>query len=125
MIKFGKLNFKQNGVLASGIIGVTGYSMAKIASLGAGGITCKSISKNVRKGHPNPVVQVFKHGVINAVGLSSTGVENSNQELKILRENSDSVIIASVFGGSKEEFAETVELLDKKYRRYRVKYFVP
>lgn len=114
MIKFGKLTFKRNGVLASGIIGVTGWSMAKVASSGAGGITCKSISKNVRKGHPNPVIQVFEHGVVNAVGLSSTGVENTNKELEILKTNSDCVVIASVFGGTKEEFAQTVDLLDIK-----------
>ncbi|OHD06068.1 MAG: dihydroorotate dehydrogenase, partial [Spirochaetes bacterium GWB1_27_13] len=112
-IKFGKIEFPQNGVLASGIIGVTGWSMAKVAKSGAGGITCKSISKNIRKGHPNPIIQVFEQGIINAVGLSSTGAENSNKELKILRQNSNSIIIASVFGGTKEEFGETVLLLDK------------
>jgi dihydroorotate dehydrogenase (NAD+) catalytic subunit len=114
MIKFTKVNFKNNGVLASGIMGLTGWSMVRTAKSGAGGIICKSISKNIRKGHPSPFIQVFEHGLINAVGLSSTGAENSNKELKILRENSDAVIIASVFGGTKEEFAETIELLDKE-----------
>jgi len=112
-IKFSSLEFKRNGVLASGILGVTGWSMAKVAESGAGGITCKSISKNIRKGHPNPVVQVYEQGLINAVGLSSTGVENTNVELNILKKNSDAIVIASVFGGTKEEFADTIELLDK------------
>ncbi len=111
-IKFGSLTFKRNGVLASGILGVTGHSMASVANKGAGGITCKSISKNKRKGHPTPVVQVFENGLINAVGLSSTGVDNTNLELEIVRKKSDSVIIASVFGGTKEEFRETIELLE-------------
>jgi dihydroorotate dehydrogenase (NAD+) catalytic subunit len=114
-IKFGNIFFEQNGVLASGILGVTGWSMVRIARSGAGGIVCKSISKNARKGHPNPVIQVFDHGVINGVGLSSTGVKNSNDELKVLKENCGSRVIASVFGGTKEEFAETVELLDKNF----------
>jgi len=112
-INFGKLVFKKNGVLASGILGVTGWSMVKVSKSGAGGITCKSISKNIRKGHPNPVLQVYEHGLLNAVGLSSTGVENTNKELKILKDNAESIIIASVFGGTKEEFSETIELLDK------------
>lgn len=111
-INFGKLKFQRNGVLASGILGVTGWSMVKVASSGAGGITTKSISKNIRTGHKTPVMQAFNAGMINAVGLSSTGVENSNKEIKILRNNSDAVIIASIFGSSGFEFKETVEMLD-------------
>lgn len=111
-IKFGNISFKRNGVLASGILGTTGWSMVKVAKAGAGGVTCKSISKSHRKGHPTPVVQVFEQGAINAVGLSSSGVTNSNRELKVVKDNCDAMVIASVFGGTKEEFAETVELLD-------------
>lgn len=113
-IKFGKLTFPRNGVLASGIMGVTGWSMSRVAKCGAGGVTSKSISKNIRKGHKTPVVQVFNAGMINAIGLSSTGVDNSNNELKIAKENSDAVIIASVFGGATDEFKETIELLEEK-----------
>jgi len=113
-IIFGKLKFKRNGVLASGIMGLTGWSMVKVARCGAGGITTKSISKNIREGHKTPVIQVYKAGLINAVGLSSTGVENSNKELKIIKNNSDAVIIASIFGGTPKEFAETAELLDNE-----------
>lgn len=112
ILEFAGIPFKRNGVLASGILGVTGTSMAQVARGGAGGITCKSISKNKRKGHPTPVVQVYKHGLINAVGLSSTGVVHSNAELHTLRTQSDAVIIASVFGGTAKEFRETVEELD-------------
>lgn len=112
MIKFGKINFKKNGVLASGILGVTGWSMVKVAKSGAGAVTSKSISKNIRKGHPTPVMQLFEAGMLNAVGLSSTGVDNSNEELKIVKDNSDSVVIASVFGGKIDEFCETISLLN-------------
>src|SRR4030042_3058842 len=113
-IKFGKLKFKRNGVLASGIMGLTGWSMVKVAKCGAGGITTKSISKNIREGHKTPIIQVYKAGLINAVGLSSTGVVNSNKELKIIKNNSDAVIIASIFGGTPKEFSETAELLDNE-----------
>ncbi|MCG8573169.1 MAG: dihydroorotate dehydrogenase [Spirochaetes bacterium] len=111
-ISFGKLKFKRNGILASGILGTTGWSMAKVASAGAGGITCKSISLNFRHGHPTPVVQAYEHGILNAVGLSSSGIDHSNHELTIVRKNSDAIIIASVFGGTPKEFAQTVEKLD-------------
>ncbi len=113
-INFCNVNFPRNGVLASGILGVTGCSMVNVAENGAGGITCKSISKNERNGHPTPVAQVYEHGLLNAVGLSSTGIENSNKELKYLRENSDAVVIASVFGATPEEFRDTAVMLDEK-----------
>lgn len=112
-IRFGNTIFPRNGVLASGILGVTGYSMLKVAEDGAGGVTCKSISKIERKGHPTPVVQVFQSGVINAVGLSSTGVERTMTELRILKDNSDAVVIASIFAGTIEEFGETASLIDE------------
>ncbi len=114
-LSFGKLMFPRNGVLASGILGVTGWSMVKVSNCGAGGITTKSILKNIRKGHSTPVLQMFKAGCINAVGLPSLGVNESNKELKIVKKNSDAVIIASVAGGTPMEFKETVELLDKEY----------
>ncbi len=112
-ILFGSIKFPRNGVLASGILGVTGWSMIKVARSGAGGITTKSILKNIRKGHPTPVVQLYKAGIINAVGLPSLSVEESNNEIKILKENSDAVIIASIAGGTPMEFKEAVESLDK------------
>lgn len=114
-IPFHKLNFKKNGVLASGILGVTGWSMVEVAKNGAGGITTKSISKKERKGHRTPVIQPYNAGVLNAVGLSSTGVDNTNNELKIVRGNSDSIIIASVFGETAEDFAETIKMLNDDY----------
>ena len=63
-INFGKIKFPRNGVLASGILGDTGWSMAKVAESGAGGVTSKSISKEERKGHSTPVIQLFKAGMI-------------------------------------------------------------
>ncbi len=114
-IKFGKLLFKRNGILASGILGITGHSMLRVTQSGAGGVVSKSISKEKRKGHPLPVVQVFEHGVINAVGLSSLGIEDSLKELKLVKSNSDAVVIASIFAGSIEEFAETASLITEEY----------
>ena len=111
-ISFSGVTFKNNGVLASGILGVKASSMARVASYGAGGVTTKSISKNIRAGHNTPVVQIFEQGIINAVGLSSLGIEKSNDELKYLRSITTAIIIASVFGGTAEEFRETVEELD-------------
>ncbi len=113
-IKFGAIEFPRNGVLASGILGVTGSSMIKVADSGAGGITCKSISKLRRKGHPTPVIQAYEQGLVNAVGLSSIGVEDTMAELVQVRQKSDAIIIASIFSGNIDEFGETASLIDDK-----------
>lgn len=114
-IKFCSISFPRNGILSSGILGVTGWSMVKVAKSGAGGVTSKSILKNKRKGHITPIIQAYEHGVINSVGLSSTGVSNSNNELKIVKNNSDAVIIASISGSTINEFVEIIENLNIKY----------
>lgn len=111
-IQFGSITFPRNGVLASGILGVTGSSMSRVAKCGAGGITCKSISKERRKGHPTPVIQAYQHGLVNAVGLSSIGVEDTMAELHQVRQNTDAVIIASIFSGNIDEFGETAAAVD-------------
>ena len=111
-IQFGSITFPRNGVLASGILGVTGSSMSRVAKCGAGGITCKSISKERRKGHPTPVIQAYQHGLVNAVGLSSIGVEDTMEELRHVRQNTDAVIIASIFSGNIDEFGETAAAVD-------------
>ncbi len=102
-------NFANPLVLASGILGVTAASMAKVIRDGAGGVTVKSLSKNPRTGHPNPTMIGQKTFFLNAVGLSNPGVEEGIGELKKFKEMSDAPLIGSIFAGTPEEFAEVAE----------------
>ncbi len=98
-------------VLASGILGVSASSMAYAVDRGAGAVTTKSVAWDPRKGHANPVVAPFEHGLLNAVGLSGPGASFMAREIAAFRARCDAPIIASVFGASPEEFARvTVEL---------------
>lgn len=96
-------------VLASGIVGVTGASLANAIKNGCGGVTVKSISKEPRTGHPNPTMAGFEHFFINAVGLSNPGIEKGIEELKKFKQLSDAPLIGSIFAGTPEEFGEIAE----------------
>lgn len=102
-------------VLASGIWGSGAGTLVRAGRAGAGAVTSKSCSVLPRKGHPNPTVLSWGHGLINAVGLSNPGAEAERDELMRAREElraSGAALIVSVFGDSPEAFAETVRILE-------------
>ena len=87
-------------ILASGIMGVTPMSLQRICEEGAGAVTTKSIGPKPRTGHPNPTVLEWEHGLINAVGLSNSGVDNMLEEVKEAISLCKSPVIASFFAGT-------------------------
>lgn len=107
--KFLGKKFENPLVLASGILGVTAASMARVIEHGAGGVTVKSISKNPRTGHPNPTMIGTPTYMLNAVGLSNPGIDEALGELHAFKKMSDAPLIGSIFAGTPEEFAEVAE----------------
>ncbi len=91
-------------ILASGIVGISGSALVFAAKNGAGAVVSKSIGPREREGHNNPILVEFDGGFLNAVGLPNSGVENTVDEIKFAIKNSPSPVIASIFGGTKEEF---------------------
>ena len=73
-------------VLASGILGLSGDVLARVARAGAGAVVIKSCSLKPRVGHDNPVVVDYGAGTINAVGLANPGVEAMVEEIRRARE---------------------------------------
>lgn len=109
-IHFLEKTFPNPLVLASGILGVTGASMARVIRNGAGGVTMKSVTSDVVEGNPNPVMLGEKTYFLNAVGLPGPGIEVAMEELKRFRElSSDGMLIGSIFGRTVEEFGEVTE----------------
>ena len=100
-------------ILASGILGVTASSLVNVANNGAGAVTTKSISLEERKGHSNPVIVTFEGGMINAVGLSSPGIENGIEEVKEFKRRSKTPIIASIFASKVSEFGEAAKRISE------------
>lgn len=98
-------------VLASGIMGVTASSLVRVANGGAGAVTFKSCSLEARVGHPAPCVLPFDHGLLNAVGLSNPGAQETANEVRRYKQRCATPVIASVFGASIEEFAAVTRVI--------------
>ncbi len=104
-IKISSLKLKNPTMLASGIIGVSGSLLKKVASEGnVGAVVTKSLTYKPRNGFPNPVIIGVKSGFINAIGLANQGYkEFLKEELPIAKE-SNIPIIVSLAGENLYEF---------------------
>ena len=76
-----------------------------------GVITTKSVGPTPRTGNREPVYSQYAPGCfVNAVGLTNPGAEASAQAMKQLRIPEDRFLLVSIFGGSIEEFVNTIFL---------------
>ncbi|MEM4347805.1 MAG: dihydroorotate dehydrogenase [Candidatus Altiarchaeota archaeon] len=111
--KISGIKLENPTILASGILGTSAASLIRVARSGAGAVTTKSISMNKRAGHKGPVIVEIQDGLLNAVGLSSAGVQESCEEIKKFISATKTPIIASFFSRSVEEFAELAEKISE------------
>jgi len=103
-------------ILASGVLGLSGQVLARIARAGAGAVVTKSCSLKPRVGHPTPIVVDYGAGVINAVGLANPGVEAMVEEIRIARELLRPLgipIFASIFANSIYDFGTTARYISE------------
>ncbi|MCI4357776.1 MAG: dihydroorotate dehydrogenase [Thermoplasmata archaeon] len=93
-------------LLASGIWGESGESLAGAWEAGAGGVITKSIGRSARLGYPNPTVESLgRWGFLNAMGLPNPGIEEYPKEIAAAQARG-ATVIGSVFGGDADEYAE-------------------
>lgn len=102
------MKLKNPTILASGILGVTKSSIKNVIENGAGAATIKSISREPRKGHNNPICITYEAGMMNAVGYANVGLDNAKSEFSNLKELG-APVIASIVGNDAEEFAYMAE----------------
>ena len=96
-------------LLASGVWGESGDSLAGAWKAGAGGVITKSIGSVPRPGYPNPTIETYERwGLLNAMGLPNPGIDEYPREVETAQK-AGATIIGSVFGGSAEEFARLAE----------------
>jgi dihydroorotate dehydrogenase (NAD+) catalytic subunit len=96
-------------VLASGIWGESGVSLAGAWNAGAGAVVTKSIGSVPRPGYPNPTIETYERwGMLNAMGLPNPGIEQYPMEIATALE-AGATVIGSVFGADAEEFANLAE----------------
>jgi len=98
-------------LLASGIWGESGDSLAGAWAAGAGAVITKSIGAVPRPGYPNPTIETYERwGLLNAMGLPNPGIGEYPREIDLARK-AGATIIGSVFAGDAEEFARLAELM--------------
>ena len=103
------VKLKNRSVLASGVLGVSAASLARVYREGAGMVTSKSVGPRKRKGHNSPVIFDWGAGLINAVGLSNPGIDDFVAQYG--RVATDFPVIISIYGEHEEEFPIIAEKL--------------
>jgi dihydroorotate dehydrogenase (NAD+) catalytic subunit len=108
-VRLAKVELRNPFLLASGIWGESGDSLAGAWRAGAGGVITKSIGHAPRTGYPNPTVEVYERwGLLNAMGLPNPGIEEYPKEIEVAV-RAGATVIGSVFAGDAEEFARLAE----------------
>ena len=112
-VRLAGLTLRNPLLLASGVWGESGQSLAKAWHAGAGGVITKSIGSLPRPGFPNPTIETYEHwGMLNAMGLPNPGIEEYPAEIATALQ-SGATVIGSIFGGSPEEFAGLAERMGR------------
>ncbi len=107
------VTFKNPVIAASGTFGY-GIEFEDIVSLHKlGGFVVKGLSREPMPGNPPPRLFETSAGMLNAIGLQNVGARAFVQEkLPLLNKKKDIVVIANVFGYTREDYKEVISILN-------------
>ena len=100
-VRVGGVTIENHLLLAAGVLGTTGASLLRMLTLGAGGVVTKSIGPVPKDGHAGPCLVLLEDGILNAMGLPNPSKDFVDE----LAPLANKPVIASIFGGTPEEFA--------------------
>jgi dihydroorotate dehydrogenase (NAD+) catalytic subunit len=108
------IEFKNPIIAASGTFGY-GVEFEDVVHLDKlGGFVVKGLSKVPMAGNPPPRLYETTAGMLNAVGLQNIGARAFiDEKLPRLRQLKQVVVIANVFGYSREDYEYTIEILNE------------
>ena len=108
------IEFKNPVIAASGTFGY-GVEFEDVVHLDRlGGLVVKGLSREPMIGNPPPRLYETAAGMLNAIGLQNIGARVFIEEkLPKLRQIKDTVVIANVFGYTREDYEHTVEILNE------------
>ncbi len=108
------IEFKNPVIAASGTFGY-GLEFEDVVELDKlGGFVVKGLSKEPMTGNPPPRLFETSAGMLNAIGLQNIGAQAFIEEkLPKLREKKDIVVIANVFGYTREDYEKTIQILNE------------
>ena len=102
-VELAGLRLENPFILASGIWGETGATLARALRAGAAAVVTKSIGLEPRPGYPGPTVVELPTGLLNAMGLPNPGIEAYKDELETALK-ARKPVIGSIFGSNSKEF---------------------
>jgi dihydroorotate dehydrogenase (NAD+) catalytic subunit len=107
------ISLKNPVIAASGTFGY-GVEFEDVVHLSKlGGLVVKGLSKEPMIGNPPPRLWETAAGMLNAIGLQNVGAQAFLEEkLPRLREIKNIVVIANVFGYTREDYERTIEILN-------------
>jgi dihydroorotate dehydrogenase (NAD+) catalytic subunit len=113
-VRFAGLELKNPVVAASGTFGY-GIEFEDVVELSKlGGFVVKGLSKDPMTGNPPPRLFETPAGMLNAIGLQNIGAKAFIEEkLPRLRELKNVIVIANVFGYTREDYERTIHILNE------------
>jgi dihydroorotate dehydrogenase (NAD+) catalytic subunit len=112
-VSFAGIQLKNPIIAASGTFGY-GVEFEDIVHLDKlGGFVVKGLSREPMIGNPPPRLWETAAGMLNAIGLQNIGAAAFLEEkLPKLRQIKNTVVLANVFGYTREDFERTIEILN-------------
>jgi dihydroorotate dehydrogenase (NAD+) catalytic subunit len=113
-VSFAGIELRNPIIAASGTFGY-GIEFEDIVHLDRlGGIVVKGLSKEPMTGNPPPRLYETAAGMLNAIGLQNIGAPAFLKEkLPALREKKNVVVFANVFGYTRGDYEQTIEILNQ------------
>jgi dihydroorotate dehydrogenase (NAD+) catalytic subunit len=113
-VKVAGIELKNPVIAASGTFGY-GVEFEDVVHLDRlGGIVVKGLSKEPMAGNPPPRLYETAAGMLNAIGLQNIGARAFVEEkLPALREKKGLVILANVFGYTRADYEQTLDILNE------------
>ena len=113
-VNFAGIELKNPIIAASGTFGY-GLEFEDVMHLNRlGGFVVKGLSREPIIGNPPPRLYETAAGMLNAIGLQNIGARAFiDEKLPKLRDIKDIVVIANVFGYTREEYEHTIEILNE------------
>src|SRR5580700_3908107 len=113
-VSFAGIELKNPVIAASGTFGY-GIEFEDVVHLDKlGGFVVKGLSKEPMAGNPPPRLYETAAGMLNAIGLQNIGARAFvDEKLPKLRELKNIVVVANVFGYTREDYERTIEILNE------------
>ena len=113
-VSFAGIQLKNPVIAASGTFGY-GIEFEDVVHLNRlGGFVVKGLSKEPMAGNPPPRLYETAAGMLNAIGLQNIGARAFvDEKLPKLRELKDIVVLANVFGYTREDYERTIQILNE------------